>query len=98
LAQGAALALEDALVLASHLYSATWTNNDTILETLYEYENQRLFRTQQLVLQSHIIGKLLQLENEWICSLRDKVGTKVFLRSRDFLRHAIWDVPSCFLK
>lgn len=27
LAQGAALALEDALVLASHLYSATWTNN-----------------------------------------------------------------------
>ncbi|GJQ10371.1 hypothetical protein GpartN1_g2162.t1 [Galdieria partita] len=101
LAQGAALALEDALVLACHLFhacSSPSVNKDIIQQALYNYEDERLLRTQRLVIQSHMIGKLLQLENSWICFLRDHVGTKVFLRSRAFLRHAIWDVPQCFLR
>ncbi|EME30985.1 monooxygenase/ oxidoreductase [Galdieria sulphuraria] len=98
LAQGAALALEDALVLACHVYSACSqsVNHEILQETLYKYEDERLLRTQRLVIQSHVIGKLLQLENSWVCFLRDNVGTKVFLQPQAFLRHAVWDVPPCF--
>eukprot|EP00871_Galdieria_phlegrea_P004547 jgi/Galph1/5093/GphlegSOOS_G3711.1 len=100
LAQGGAMAMEDALVLANNLYkhSSDLEHGDILLRALYSYENARLFRTQRLVIQSHIMGKLLQLDNNFICYIRDTIGVQMALADpSSFVKHAIWDPPTCFL-
>jgi 2-polyprenyl-6-methoxyphenol hydroxylase-like FAD-dependent oxidoreductase len=64
--QGACQAIEDGVVLAALLKSIP-----RIEAALLEYERRRLARTRQILLWSRWIGKIAQIENPILCSLRD---------------------------
>jgi 2-polyprenyl-6-methoxyphenol hydroxylase-like FAD-dependent oxidoreductase len=66
LGQGAAMALEDAWVMAACLrrYGASE-------EALRHYERRRRWRAAYVVWQSRQVGRMIQLEHPWIVGLRD---------------------------
>jgi 2-polyprenyl-6-methoxyphenol hydroxylase-like FAD-dependent oxidoreductase len=64
--QGACQAIGDGVVLAALLKSSP-----RIEAALLEYERRRLARTRQILLWSRWIGKIAQIENPILCSLRD---------------------------
>ncbi|MGH3147607.1 MAG: hypothetical protein ACRDTR_17580, partial [Rubrobacter sp.] len=68
LGQGACQALEDAAVLARCLEKA----GEDAAGALRRYEALRAGRTAAIVLRSRRIGKVGQLENPFLCWLRDR--------------------------
>mmetsp|Transcript_10957 Transcript_10957/g.17927 ORF Transcript_10957/g.17927 Transcript_10957/m.17927 type:complete len:296 (+) Transcript_10957:1-888(+) len=86
LGQGGALALEDALVLASSLATAA-----SVEEGLEMYESKRRLRAALLTAKSRAIGQLIHIENSLVRMVRNNVFPKVF-RPDGFLDHAIFDV------
>ena len=68
LGQGACQAIEDALELAGSLAAGT-----DVEAGLRNYEKKRIHRTSNVVLASRRMGALGQLENPFLCGLRDLV-------------------------
>jgi len=78
LGQGACQALEDAVVLASCLDSAT-----DLDAGLRAYEQQRIPRTSRIVQQSRRIGQIGQWQHPLACALRDALTRHVLARAQD---------------
>ncbi|MEW6130501.1 MAG: FAD-dependent monooxygenase [Acidobacteriota bacterium] len=68
LGQGACQAIEDAVVLADSLVA-----NVEVTAALKNYEANRLKRANKIVTQSWRIGKVIQMENDFVCTLRNTV-------------------------
>lgn len=66
LGQGAAMALEDAWVLAECL-----TSDGCGEKALAQYERHRRGRTSWVSWQSRQVGRMIQLEHPWLCCARD---------------------------
>ncbi|MHB8524194.1 MAG: FAD-dependent monooxygenase [Limisphaerales bacterium] len=69
LGQGACQAMEDAVVLASCLRTAS-----DVPAALRSYEDMRMARTANITNQSWLIGKICQWENPLACWLRNKLS------------------------
>jgi hypothetical protein len=65
--QGACMALEDAVVLAQCLHT---------IDAFKAYEMERVRRANKVVTRSWHIGKMLQLENSFLCWLRNTILLK----------------------
>lgn len=78
LGQGACQALEDAVVLARCL-----NGTSDIGAALQAYEQRRLPRTSQIVLQSRRVGQVGQWQNPLACALRDALTKHVLARIQD---------------
>lgn len=66
--QGACMAIEDAAVLARCI-----ENSRTVTKAFSLFEQKRIARTTTIVNKSWTIGKIAQLENRWLISLRNAV-------------------------
>jgi 2-polyprenyl-6-methoxyphenol hydroxylase-like FAD-dependent oxidoreductase len=66
LGQGAAMALEDAWVLADCL-----RQDGPGERALRHYERRRHWRAAYIVWQSRQVGRMIQVEHPWLCGLRD---------------------------
>lgn len=64
--QGACMAIESSLALARCLREA-----DVLTESLHRYERERMPRTAWITNQSRKIGRIGQIENRLLCTLRD---------------------------
>ena len=73
LGQGACQALEDALILARCLGSV---RESTV--ALRAYEAYRMKRSAAIIRQSYLVGRIAQLENPVLCSLRDALTPLAF--------------------
>jgi 2-polyprenyl-6-methoxyphenol hydroxylase-like FAD-dependent oxidoreductase len=73
LGQGACQAIEDAVMLASCLSTAS-----DVPSALRSYEGQRLTWTADVTNQSWLIGKMCQWENPMACWLRNKLSRTTF--------------------
>ncbi|MFK7692472.1 FAD-dependent monooxygenase [Paenibacillus sp. HJGM_3] len=89
LAQGAAQAMEDAVVLARCLADG----QPTVQEAFRRFEQLRLARTRRVVALSRRLGRMAQLESQLMCSLRNRLlramPARLAGRQLQFLR----DVP-----
>ena len=65
--QGACLAIEDAVVLASYLRS-----NDSVRHALVQYEKSRHKRCREILLTSRETGRLAQIQNRALVRLRNR--------------------------
>lgn len=67
--QGACQAIEDAAVLASEL-----EHNHASFENLFlAFEKRRLERTSSIIVRSHKIGQVAQIQNAWLAAVRNFV-------------------------
>jgi 2-polyprenyl-6-methoxyphenol hydroxylase-like FAD-dependent oxidoreductase len=66
--QGACMAIEDAVVLAQMLHA-----HADVPTALRAYEDARLERTNRVVKQSRTFGRVFQLQNGFLCWLRDRM-------------------------
>ncbi|HEX6226886.1 MAG TPA: FAD-dependent monooxygenase [Chryseolinea sp.] len=64
--QGACLAIEDAAILAN-----TIANSHAVESAFVDFEKKRIQRTTKIVNESWQLGRLAQLENKWLISLRN---------------------------
>lgn len=71
LGQGACMAVEDAVELASRL--KTVNSDSDIPQVLRGYELERARRTRSVVKTSRIVGELIQTENRYLGAIRDGV-------------------------
>ena len=72
LGQGACQAIEDAVVLARCLRELDEADLENIPGALRRYEALRSRRTARIVRKSRLIGQVGQLENVFLCRLRDR--------------------------
>lgn len=105
LGQGGCCALEDAVILARKLSqalsesngsSSNGSSNDSSQEmerielALKSYTEERWPRLLSMAARSYCTGALLQLDNELICSVRDKLIPKLITVER-FINHTFYD-------
>jgi 2-polyprenyl-6-methoxyphenol hydroxylase-like FAD-dependent oxidoreductase len=64
--QGACMAIEDAVILANCL-----TKNSRVSEAFMSFEKRRLTRTHKIVNDSWRLGKMAQVENDFLATLRN---------------------------
>jgi 2-polyprenyl-6-methoxyphenol hydroxylase-like FAD-dependent oxidoreductase len=64
--QGACMAIEDAVILANCL-----TQNSRVSEAFRSFEKRRLTRTHKIVNDSWRLGKIAQIENDFLASMRN---------------------------
>ncbi|MCR2807917.1 FAD-dependent oxidoreductase [Paenibacillus soyae] len=69
LGQGGAQAMEDAVVLAGHLRHQP--SGTALIEALRGFENTRIRRVRQIVRQSRLMGRLMQLESPLALAFRN---------------------------
>ena len=69
--QGACMAIEDAAVLARCIEGSR-----TLTDAFRQFELKRIARTTSIVNKSWTIGKIAQLENRWLISLRNAVAKR----------------------
>lgn len=84
MAQGACLAIEDAVVLGRRI-----TETDDPVEALRRYERERAARTRRFVARSRMFGRLAQWENPLARRFRDAIlrGTPRYVVRWDTLRN-----------
>lgn len=105
LGQGGCCALEDAVILARALSKALSTRNysqsngssnhesqemERIELALKSYTEERWPRVLHMAIRSHLVGAILQLDNELICSARNKLIPKLVNVER-FIDHTFYD-------
>jgi 2-polyprenyl-6-methoxyphenol hydroxylase-like FAD-dependent oxidoreductase len=84
LGQGACMALEDAVVLAS-----TFKSGNTISNAVKTFEEKRIGRAKFIVHSSWMMGKIAQMENKLLCNLRNRLvrqGGSAIERNKNFDR------------
>ena len=93
LGQGGCCALEDAIVLANKLGRLTCNDNGEMGSfegALRDFEKSRLERCLPLTVRANVMGQLLQIDNEIVCSIRNLVVERVF-NPKSFLDHTDFD-------
>ena len=66
MAQGACMAIEDAVVLARCL-----SQENDLAAALHHYEAEHKPRTTWISNRSRAVGRVAHIENPWLCTLRD---------------------------
>ncbi|XP_073283661.1 monooxygenase 2-like isoform X2 [Primulina huaijiensis] len=87
LGQGGCCALEDSVVLAKKLAQALKSRTISVEEAFRSYGSERWPRIFPLTIRANLVGALLQLDNPFVCSLRNNFILPKLVRLGPMLEH-----------